>query len=96
MNIRIGVRELRQHASRYLRLVRAGEVITVTDRGEPIAEIHPATRRNGLDRLIAEGRARPPIGDFAEYLEGHRPAAGIAGEQRLSDLVIEARRDDRA
>ncbi len=37
-----------------------------------------------------------PIGDFAEYLEGHRPAAGIAGEQRLSDLVIEARRDDRA
>ncbi|MCA9853061.1 MAG: type II toxin-antitoxin system prevent-host-death family antitoxin [Dehalococcoidia bacterium] len=33
----LGIRELRQHASKYLRLVRDGETIQVTDRGEPIA-----------------------------------------------------------
>ena len=33
----IGVRELRQHASRYLRRVAAGESFTVTDYGKPVA-----------------------------------------------------------
>ncbi|MCY3559587.1 MAG: type II toxin-antitoxin system prevent-host-death family antitoxin [bacterium] len=33
----IGVRELRQHASRWLRLVAQGETFTVTVRGEPVA-----------------------------------------------------------
>jgi prevent-host-death family protein len=34
---RIGIRELRQRASDYLRRVEAGETIEVTDRGRPVA-----------------------------------------------------------
>ncbi len=34
---RIGVRELRQNASRYLALVKAGETVEVTGRGELVA-----------------------------------------------------------
>jgi prevent-host-death family protein len=37
----IGVRELRQNASKYLRLVEAGETIEVTDRGRPVARLTP-------------------------------------------------------
>ncbi|HMO52936.1 MAG TPA: type II toxin-antitoxin system prevent-host-death family antitoxin [Tepidiformaceae bacterium] len=37
----IGVRELRQNASKYLRLVEAGETIEVTDRGRPVAKLTP-------------------------------------------------------
>jgi prevent-host-death family protein len=37
----IGVRELRQHASRFLARVRNGEVLEVTDRGTPVARLVP-------------------------------------------------------
>jgi prevent-host-death family protein len=40
---RIGVRELRQHASRYLARVVGGETIEVTDRGRPVALLVPVT-----------------------------------------------------
>lgn len=37
----IGVRELRQHASKYLEQVAAGELIEITDRGHPVARLVP-------------------------------------------------------
>jgi prevent-host-death family protein len=37
----IGVRELRQHASKYLAEVAAGESIEITDRGQPVARLVP-------------------------------------------------------
>jgi prevent-host-death family protein len=39
----IGVRELRQNASRYLEEVAAGESIEITDRGHPVARLVPIT-----------------------------------------------------
>jgi prevent-host-death family protein len=62
---RIGVRELRQNASRYLKRVESGETLEVTDRGRPVARIIPVARI-GVERLIAEGRVRAPTGDFRE------------------------------
>lgn len=40
----IGIRELRQHASEYIRLVEAGETVQVTDRGRPVAMITPVKK----------------------------------------------------
>lgn len=54
---RIGVRELRQNASRYLRRVQSGESFEITDRGRRIAILSPAeTRPHPLADLIASGR----------------------------------------
>jgi prevent-host-death family protein len=39
---RIGIRELRQHASRYVAMAKAGKRIAVTDRGELVAYLVPA------------------------------------------------------
>jgi prevent-host-death family protein len=50
----VGVRELRQDASRVLDLVKSGEVIVVTERGTPIAEIIPI-KRDKLEILMEEG-----------------------------------------
>ena len=55
---RIGVRELRQNASVYLRRVQAGETIEVSDRGRPVARLTPIGG-TGWDQLLAEGRLRP-------------------------------------
>jgi len=37
--VSVGVRELKNRLSEYLRMVRRGEAILVTDRGEPVAEL---------------------------------------------------------
>ena len=62
---RIGVRELRQHASRYLSLVKAGEIVEVTERGELVALlVSPRRDETARDRLVAAGRLIPASGPF--------------------------------
>ncbi|WP_408640254.1 type II toxin-antitoxin system Phd/YefM family antitoxin [Saccharomonospora glauca] len=57
---RIGIRELRQHVSRYLAKVRSGETVEVTDRGELAALIVPPQRSSAVrERLFATGRLIP-------------------------------------
>jgi prevent-host-death family protein len=41
----IGVKELKSRLSEYLRLVKAGETILVTERNEVVAEVRPARRQ---------------------------------------------------
>lgn len=52
---RIGIRELRQRASEYLRRVEAGETIEVTDRGRPVALLTPVPEAPPIERLRAAG-----------------------------------------
>ncbi|MHB1533864.1 MAG: type II toxin-antitoxin system Phd/YefM family antitoxin [Acidimicrobiales bacterium] len=57
---RIGVRELRQHASRYLDRVKAGETVEVTERGRLVALlVPPDPATNARERLISAGRLIP-------------------------------------
>ena len=64
---RVGVRELRQNLSVYLRRVAAGEILQVTERGKPVAVLAPQSRPSpGIDRLVAAGRAIPPMGDLVD------------------------------
>ena len=58
----VGVAELRQNLSRYLRRVERGERLLVTDRNRPVAELGPPpVTGKVLDRLIAEGRVSRPL-----------------------------------
>ena len=60
----VGVRELKNRLSEFLRRVAAGEHITVTDRGRPIAVLGPpestpdddAIRRHPLVEAVGRGR----------------------------------------
>jgi prevent-host-death family protein len=62
MTATVGVAELRQNLSRYLRRVERGERLIVTDRNRPVAELGPPpTTGSELDRLIAEGRVSRPV-----------------------------------
>ncbi len=56
----IGIRELRQHASRYLARVKAGETVEVTERGKLVALLVPAApATSAREKLIASGRLIP-------------------------------------
>jgi prevent-host-death family protein len=58
----VGVAELRQNLSRYLRRVEQGERLLVTDRNRPVAELGPPPSAGAeLDRLIAAGRVSRPL-----------------------------------
>ena len=61
MKSTVGVGELRQNLSKFLRRVERGERLVVTDRNRPVAELGPLPgERSAVERLVAEGRAEPP------------------------------------
>ena len=63
---RIGVRELRQNASKYLAKVKAGETVEVTERGQLVALlVPPAPGVTAREQLIADGRLIPASGPLA-------------------------------
>ena len=88
---RVGVRELRQNLSRYLRLVERGERLEVTERGKPVAVLGPIDEpASALRRLVASGRAKPPEGDLLDLAPPNGPIS-TKGTDALREL-----REDRA
>ncbi len=56
----VGVRELRQNLSVYLRRVKKGERLQVTERGQLVAVLAPPeAKMSKIDQLIAAGMAQP-------------------------------------
>ena len=85
---RLGVREMRQNLSVYLRRALSGETFEVTARGRPVAVLGPVVSgRTPMDLLVASGRASPPEGDLLEL--GPAPGRGRSG--RLSQALQEQR-----
>jgi prevent-host-death family protein len=59
--LEVGVRDLRDHLSRYLERVKAGEELTVTEHGRPIARLVGPRPPNRWDELVARGLIRPAL-----------------------------------
>lgn len=91
--VTIGVRELRQHASRYLRLVKSGQRVAVTDRGALVAYLVPAGESASiLDRLAAAGEYEPPAGTLREAAP---PPPRPPGSGSLTEALEEMRDEER-
>jgi prevent-host-death family protein len=81
---RIGVRELRQHASKYLARVERGERIEVTDRGRPVAMLVPVTG-DTWEALLASGRVTPPS-TLGSLTEDAPVDSGVSASARLAEM----------
>ena len=79
----VGVRALKQNASAVVAEAAAGAVVTITDRGRPVARIVPLSMGTVASLVIA-GQARPPRRRLSELPE---PAARRRGQVRLSDTL---------
>lgn len=90
MSETVGIAELRQNLSVYLRRVAEGERLVVTDRNRPVAELGPPpTTGAALDRLIAEGRVSTPVrSSLPEPLE-------LTGDSRSLSQALDDIRGDR-
>lgn len=92
----VGVRELKVHLSKYLREVKRGEEIIVSERGKGIAMILPLRpipeqprTESVLLKLSAEGLiVLPALLKKPPLLSGRKKVKGTP----LSDAVIEGRR----
>jgi prevent-host-death family protein len=86
----VGVRELKNQLSRYLKRVRAGERLVVTERGKPVALLSPPPEREvdpHIETLLRTGIARWGGGKP----KGSRRPARIKGPS-VARAVIEDRR----
>ena len=85
----VGVRELRQNLSVYLRRVEAGEALEVTDRGRTVAMLVPLSKPTTVvERLVAAGRAIPSQGHLAEL---GLPSGAVSSA--LSDALAREREE---
>jgi prevent-host-death family protein len=90
MSDTVGVAELRQNLSKYLRRVENGERLLVTDRNKPVAELGPAPiAGQALDRLIAEGRVARPL------RRGLPPPIRLDGDPRALSRALDEIRGER-
>lgn len=86
-----GIRALKQNASAVVALAASGEVVTITDRGRPVAQLGPIPERR-LDALVETGGARParrPIDDLPA------PRRRRRGQPTLTEVLDELRDAER-
>jgi len=86
--VEVGVRELKNSLSSYLRRIRAGETVLVTDRGAPVARIIPVGISDHIVSLIANGRISWSGEKFAPPTKMLQLKSGPP----LSDYISEDRR----
>lgn len=85
----VGVRELRQNLSAYLRRVAVGESFEVTERGRRVAVLSPLPEESTpLSRLVTSGRAEAPKADVLDLGVPEGPPS-----RQLSDALEEERED---
>jgi len=91
MTDRIGMKELKRHASAVVRRAASGETIQITDRGRPVAQITALEVADGYTRLLAEGRVR--LG--GRHLLDHEPLPPPPGRPLGSEALAALRADER-
>jgi prevent-host-death family protein len=90
----IGIRELRQHASRYVAMAKAGLRVPVTDRGKLVAYLVPAEEPGSVfERLVAAGKVTRATRKGISDLLPIPPAE--PGERSLSETLEEMRAEER-
>jgi len=81
-----GVRELRDHLSRYLDVVKAGHPVTVTEHGAVIASIVPVRISSRTMELYREGKVDLPTGPKADVDAFLRPEVQGGTADILDDI----------
>jgi prevent-host-death family protein len=92
---RIGIRELRQHASLYVDLAEKGYTVDITNRGRLVAHLVPASEpESPLERLIAAGIIEPAE-DPGDLLDVEPGPPVPPGQPTASEILLQMREEER-
>ncbi len=87
----VGIRELKNHLSEYVRRVRTGEKIRITSHGEVVAELRPPEPDRdehtppGLQELVRRGTARGIVRNDPARYRTYEPALTHTTARELLD-----------
>lgn len=87
----VGIRALKQNASEVVRRAGAGDVITITDRGKPVARIVPI-RKSRLEEMRDAGLIRQAT---KKPWDLPMPTGTVQGDTTWSDVLQEMRDEER-
>jgi prevent-host-death family protein len=88
-NQNVGIRDLKSRLSDYLKKVKKGTSITITDHGKPVGRIIPIVepKKNQIDVLIESGLAEWSL----KPLESKSPLVENKGALQISDILLDMR-----
>jgi prevent-host-death family protein len=89
VEVSVGIREIKSHLSAYLRRVKAGQIITITNHGKAVGQIVPIKPlvEERIQSMVATGLA-----DWnGQKLGPYQPVVKNRGERPLSGLVTKDR-----
>ena len=87
----VGVRELRQSASKLLDQVKAGAVIEITEHGVPVARLVPITK-SLYEEYIAAGLIIPAENPDWRF---EMPTIKLKGKKTSTEVLMEMRAEER-
>lgn len=90
---KVGSREFKNRMGRYLQVVRKGQSLVITDRGQPVAKVSPPDQAGNpddhllvrLQELDAQGLirlAKRPLGKFKAVRLRGKPLSQMLNEDR--------------
>ncbi len=93
----VGIRQLKNNLSKYVRQVEGGDVVVVTDRGRIVAELRPPAERRpdihpGLLEMERKGQIRLATRPNDPSLYRRMPHVDLGGKT-IQDLMDEIRGD---
>ncbi len=86
----VGTRDLKNNLSQYLRRVKAGETIIITERGKPIGQLGPTYKT--LEERIWE-MVRAGLAEWnGQHPKPYQPRIVNKTGQQISNLIMKDRR----
>ena len=87
----VGIRELKSRLSHYMRHVKSGKTVTITERGKPVGQIIPMAQEQSLEERL-EAMAEAGLLEWnGQKLEPTPRVARTQGERTVADLLLEDR-----
>lgn len=87
--IQVGIRDLKSRLSEYLRLVRQGNTVVITDYGQPVGRILPIEQ--SLDERLKSLVELGLVNWNGKKLIPQKPAVVNHSETQISDILVEMR-----
>ncbi|MBI5349088.1 MAG: type II toxin-antitoxin system prevent-host-death family antitoxin [Chloroflexi bacterium] len=87
--VNVGVRELKNQLSKYLRQVKAGQTILITEHGQMVGRIIPMS--HSLEDRMGHLRQSGVIAWNGKNLKRVKPVARTRGKKTVAQLLLEDR-----
>jgi len=87
--VRVGVRDLKARLSKYLRQVRQGQTVIITDHGRPVGRLSPVDQP--LNERLKALQDAGLVTWNGQKLNSVTPTVINRSKQQVSDILVEMR-----